>query len=165
MEFKFLIQSQVTAIELENIISLKKNHWDYSIEDHNDWIRKNIYENDIHVLMLENDVLVGYLNLIKTEVTINNESHQFLGIGNVCTKDKGRGYGKKLMMEVNNYLIVNTQSGILLCKDSLVKFYEKANWIIVNNSLKNQILYLNINFLLFNYHSKILNFSYSGRNF
>ncbi|MFE3871963.1 hypothetical protein ACFX5F_12100 [Flavobacterium sp. ZS1P70] len=165
MEFKFLLQSQITAIELESIVSLKKLHWDYSIEEHINWIKANIQADDIHVLMVENNELIGYLNLIKTQVIINSKTHPFLGIGNVCTRNKGKGYGKDLLTAINNYLIINSLNGILLCKNDLMGFYSKVNWVLVDDSIRDQNSYKNINFMLFNYEDEITDFKYSGRNF
>jgi hypothetical protein len=165
MEFKFLLQSQITAIELESIVSLKKLHWDYSIEEHINWIKANIQADDIHVLMVENNELIGYLNLIKTQVIINSKTHPFLGVGNVCTKNKGKGYGKDLLTAINNYLIINSLNGILLCKNDLMGFYSKVNWVLVDDSIRDQNSYKNINFMLFNYEDEITDFKYSGRYF
>ena len=165
MEFEFRHQSQLTEHEIEKIVSLKKLHWNYSAEEHKNWINNNLLKDDIHVLMLENEVIVGYLNLIQTAVILNNETRNFLGIGNVCSKEKGKGYGKKLLMEVNNYLVINKKKGILLCKDELTVFYKKSNWILLDKCLTSQVFSETINVLLFNIDCKIISFNYTGRNF
>jgi predicted GNAT family N-acyltransferase len=165
MEFQFHRQSQLTEQDIEKIVSLKKIHWDYTIEEHKNWINNNLRKDDIHVLMLENEVLVGYLNLIQTEVILNNETQSFLGIGNVCSKERGKGHGKKILMEVNNYLLVNNQLGILLCKDELTAFYKKYNWVLLDKCLASQVFSGTINVMLFNIDFKIVSFNYTGRIF
>ena len=106
MNFKFLEHSHIIENELLEIVALKKTHWHYSIEEHISWMQNNIKQDDTHVLMYnKEEVLVGYLNLIKTDVVINNMNYPFLGIGNVCSKEKGRGYGNELLIEVNKFLI------------------------------------------------------------
>lgn len=165
MEFEFLRQSQLTEQDIEKIVSLKKVHWNYSTKEHKNWISNNIDKDDIHVLMLDNEVLVGYLNLIQTEVILNNEAQPFLGIGNVCSKEIGKGYGKKLLMEVNNFLVANKQQGILLCKDELTAFYKKSDWLLLDKCLTSQVFSWNINVMLFNIDLKIMSFNYTERNF
>jgi hypothetical protein len=97
MEFKFYSNSEITKEQLDKIINLKMIHWDYSSIDHYNWIKNNIKPEDIHVLMFDDGILLGYLNLIQITIVINSEIHSFFGIGNVCSKDKGKGYGSFLI--------------------------------------------------------------------
>jgi hypothetical protein len=165
MEFKFYLHSQLPKIYLDQIIDLKKIHWDYSRVEHENWIKSNLKDNDLHVLMLEGDILVGYLNLIRTNILINNILNPFLGVGNVCSREKGRGYGKKLLVEINNYLITNKYHGVLLCKDKLIEFYKKSNWLLISKNLTEKSFESKINVMLFNYNLKIQSFIYTGCNF
>lgn len=165
MEFVFLVQSQLTEQDLEKIISLKKIHWNYSTEEHKNWINNNIKKDDIHVLMLENEVLVGYMNLIQTEVFLNNEIQHFLGIGNVCSLEKGLGYGRELLIGVQNYLFENNYKGILFCKDKLVGFYTKFGWTLIDGSKIISKNYKNVNVMFYNVDTNINRVEYDGRNF
>lgn len=165
MQFKFCKHSQINQQELEKIVDLKKRHWNYASKEHLNWIERNIKAEDIHVLMFEKEELVAYLNLINTEVVIDDTLQPFIGIGNVCSREKGKGYGKKLIIEVNDFVTGIKQNAILLCKDNLVEFYKKFNWTLVDKSLTNQGLDKNINVMLFNYDKKIISFKYTGRNF
>jgi len=128
MQFKFCKHSQIAQQELEKIVDLKKRHWNYTSEEHLNWIERNIKAEDIHVLMFEKDELVAYLNLINTEVIINNTVQPFIGIGNVCSSEKGKGYGSLLIKEVGQYLVHQNIAGILLCNDDLIDFYLKNGW-------------------------------------
>lgn len=165
MEFKFCPHSQLNSQELEKIVDLKKRHWNYSSEEHVNWIQNNINDEDIHVLMFEKEELVAYLNLINTEVIINDTIQFFIGIGNVCSKEKGKGYGGLLINEVNQYLIVQKKLGILLCKVDLIDFYKKYNWKLVNEVLTGNSIGGNVKIMLFNYENEIITFQYLGRNF
>ena len=71
MYFKFRLQSELSNKELDAIINLKKNHWDYSYMEHFNWIKNNIKSDDIHVLMFEDELLVAYLNLINAKVGLS----------------------------------------------------------------------------------------------
>lgn len=165
MNFKFIKHSQIEDHHLKEIVSLKKIHWDYSTEEHTKWIQNNIHEDDIHVLMLDNDILVGYLNLVKIDVLINNISYPFLGIGNVCSKEKRKGYGNELLIEVNKFLIDNHQRGMLFCKDNLIDFYKKFKWQLIDKVLIDQPIFKNINIMLFNFDSSTRFLLYDGKFF
>ncbi|WP_281310647.1 hypothetical protein [Flavobacterium flavigenum] len=165
MKFNFCTQSQLTEQNLKSIVNLKKKHWDYSEEEHKRWINNNINGEDIHVLMFQNEILIGYLNLIHAEVILNNEGHFFLGIGNVCSLEKGLGYGKELLVGMQKYLDQNNFKGILFCKDNLVDFYNKFGWKLVP---KNKIIsenLKNVNVMFYNIDDNIECVAYKGRNF
>lgn len=165
MKFQFILHSQITNEILSQIINLKKNHWDYSFEQHKEWIFENINYKDIHVLMFDNEKAVAYMNLIKIEVVINDKVMPFLGIGNVCSKEKGKGYGKELLLGVNSFLKDEKHYGLLLCKNELVAFYSKYNWITIDKTIiKNEKL-KEINMMVFNLEDEIVSLNYEGRNF
>lgn len=165
MQFKFCRHSQISQQELEKIVDLKKTHWNYSSDEHLNWIEQNLKTEDIHVLMFEKEKLVAYLNLVNTEVLINVNVQAIIGIGNVCSAEKGKGYGSKLIKEVNQYLFQQKKQGMLLCKDSLVGFYKKYAWILVDKILTTRGAYGNISIMLFNYEDAIISFNYKGNNF
>lgn len=118
---------------LNDIIEVKRLSWNYSLEDHLNWIENNIRDDDYHFLLIEDDKLVAYINLVYVVVFKEDTLIPFLGIGNVCSREKGLGYGKSIMLELNNYLIVNELRGILFCQKSLVPFYSKYGWSTTNN--------------------------------
>lgn len=132
MRFEFLKHSEITEKKLGDVIFLKNIHWPYSEDEHLNWIKKNLNFNDIHVLVYEESDLVAYLNLIESKVTIENKNHVFLGIGNVCSKVKSKGYGSLLIKEVDKYIVQQNKAGILLCKDSLVDFYLRNDWELLD---------------------------------
>lgn len=134
MQFKFCKHSQINQQELEKIVDLKKKHWNYAPEEHLRWMALNLKGEDIHVLMFENEELVAYLNLINAEVIINDAVQSFIGIGNVCSSNKGKGHGSLLIKEVDQYLACKKKTGILLCKDSLVGFYLKNGWKLLDKN-------------------------------
>jgi hypothetical protein len=164
-EFKFIPQKSISKNYLQAIVKLKALHWKYSDDQHLDWIEKNLNQDDIHILLLEKSTIVGYLNLVNITVLINNCETKFLGVGNVCTRSSGLGYGKQLLLGLNCYLDSNKLNGILLCKDELVPLYAKYDWRLV---LKEQITTPSlkiINVMLYNYNKAIELLEYNGRNF
>lgn len=151
--------------KLLEIIDIKSVRWNYSAEQHLDWIHKNIQANDIHILLYLENQLIAYTNLVNVSAEINNEKKiSFKGIGNVCTLASGKGYGNLLMEAVNKILIQNNWKGILFCKDHLVKYYEKFSWKLVESS-KIKSDFNEINMMIFNCESPITTLHYQDRNF
>ena len=130
---RILKHNEVDENTLLDIVYLKSLSWNYSIEQHLSWIQQNIRDEDLHFLMYDNNILVGYLNLVDVFVDNDNDKIPFLGVGNVCTKNKGKGDGLRLMRETNHFLQENGFKGLLFCKQQLVKFYEKSGWRIIKN--------------------------------
>jgi predicted GNAT family N-acyltransferase len=146
---------------LNDIISIKQLSWKYSTSEHLNWINNNIKDNDYHFLLFKSKEIVAYLNL--TNITIDNKNSPipFLGIGNVCTKYKGIGLGKELMTETNVFINSNGFNGLLFCKNHLVDFYKKCNWIHINNLHPNE----ETNTMIFNYNLDTSFFKYNGKIF
>jgi len=162
IEHKFLEQEV-----LESIIEIKSVRWAYSKAEHLAWINENISENDYHVIMFDDDQIVGYLNLVRGEVQINKKKLSFLGVGNVCTKKSGFGYGKDILEFTNEIISSTDKVGILFCKDHLLNFYRKYGWQLIEK-MKVRLLndnQLYINTMVFNFPSSVEELIYLGKIF
>lgn len=120
-----------TAV-MERVIILKQCAWPYPKDSQMKWIRANLKDNDLHVILKEDDKDVAYLNLCDVHCEINNIYVKCWGIGNVCSSIKGKGYGKKLMEYTNEWLMKNNQIGLLFCHESVAEFYAKCGWLLTN---------------------------------
>jgi predicted GNAT family N-acyltransferase len=153
MKIHFIKHSDLENYYLLKIINLKNQHWHYSTQQHENWIKDNIDKDDYHLLLTDGkDNLLAYLNMSNLLVLQNPETQiSGLGIGNVCV-DKGfnnKGLGL-LLMQIANYHIKNLEKqGFLLCKTSLVSFYKKANWqlfdgefLINQENIEAKLMYL-----------------------
>lgn len=125
--------SDVSRKELKEIIKVKTFAWPYSYNKQIEWIRNHLKESDIHVLLSHNNVFVAYLNLISIDLKINGIMYSSLGVGNVCAKEKGKGWGKELMMQSNTVLVKENKIGLLFCKEVLVSFYALCKWGVIDN--------------------------------
>ncbi|WP_321317226.1 GNAT family N-acetyltransferase [Labilibaculum sp.] len=151
----------VSDDEVLRICNIKSAFGAYSIESQEEWMDNHLKNNDIHFLLYENNELIAYLNLIDIHISINSELINAYGIGNVCSKINGRGYGKKLLLELNNFLLSNNKIAYLFCKDSLVDFYKKYNWILLKND-NSKIIQNDIKSMLFNFSGEIDCLEYRG---
>lgn len=147
--------------KLHEIINIKKLSWDYSDDQHIEWMKHNIKDNDYHFMLFDESELIGYMNLVEVHINDSNINIPFYGIGNVCSKYKGRGDGKKIMIEVNDFLDRNSYNGILFCKEHLVDFYLKFGWKIIDNLYPNE----NVFTMIYNYNGDTSNFVYNDRLF
>ena len=132
MIIDFVAHESISSSVLRKICRLKKQHWDYSIKDQIVWINSNLRNEDFHLILkdLGNDNILGYMNLINLNVTINDKIQKMIGIGNVCV-DKNyqlNGYGFLLMKVAEYYLRKENTNGILLCREKLLPFYDTIRW-------------------------------------
>ena len=114
---------EISFSNLNEIVKIKTKAWNYSFQEQKLWIENNLCSNDIHILLLRDNEYVAYLNLIDIEIFIDNIHFKGYGVGNVCSIEKGKGYGKELMKLLNNKIIEENRVGLLFCKDNLVDFY------------------------------------------
>lgn len=158
---KIIKHKNISDTELHDIILIKNLHWPYSNEQHLKWMSNNLTSDDVHFLIYTSEKLIAYMNLVNVVAILDNISIPFLGVGNVCTKYKGSGDGAKLMQSANNFILQNNKRGLLFCRDQLVVFYKKYEWIEVNNIYKN----INVSTMIFNCTEVVSNFEYKDRLF
>ena len=167
MQIQYILHNEISAEKLLDIIKVKSASWNYSIDEHLQWINKNLVDDDIHTIMFndENEIS-AYLNLIKIELIINNERRTGYGIGNVCAFKKGNGDGAKLIKEVNSYLTDRNFVGLLFCKEALIRFYQQFGWMQVQKKVKNiAVIDTMVKTMIFNYDNPIFDLLYEGKSF
>jgi hypothetical protein len=139
MEIKFITHSECSEDLLYNICTLKKQHWDYPVAEQIRWFNDNLSGNDIHVCIFDGENLIAYTTLVNIKYHIeDNAELDGLGIGSVCvdTNYLNKKYGFFVVQIVSAFIRQKGLVGILLCKDELVSFYEKNNWIKFTGELK-----------------------------
>lgn len=164
--FKIIPHKDLKHKYLDEIIQVKSIAWPYSYEKQIDWIYTNIKDCDNHVLMYLDELLIAYLNLIEIEFTIDGNLKNGYGIGNVCAREKSKGFGKELIVKTNSYLIQKNRIGLLFCKETLVDFYKSNNWILIEkkkitlsfNSKTNKTM-------IFNWNEDFQHIEFLGKSF
>lgn len=166
LNITFTLHQDISDNLLDEIISLKSVAWPYPYEEHKKWLNNNLKACDLHVLLSENKKYMAYLNLIDIEVKINKKTHKLLGLGNVCTLIKGKGYGRQLMQQTNQYMKNNKKTGLLFCKKPLDEFYNKTGWSLIDKK-KIKLAYDNkiIETMIYNNYIEINTLSYKGKLF
>lgn len=167
--FKFQItkNADVTAQLLDGICNIKSIAWPYNIESQKNWIKQNLLGEDLHVLMYSDTKLVAYLNLVHVNLEVDGINIKAMGVGNVCASEKSMGYGGKLLLETNRFLLKEKVVGILFCKEYLVDFYSKYDWkpFLRKNISFKKAQEITFETMLFNAADKIGKIVYSDRFF
>lgn len=120
---------------LERIIKLKQCAWPYPKDSQMTWIQKNLKDDDLHIILMQAGRDVAYLNLCKVYSEINGEERSCMGIGNVCSVEKGKGYGNRLMRVTNEWLKSNEKTGLLFCHSNVEIFYSKCDWVKIDKDV------------------------------
>ena len=136
----YIKHSDITEIYINEIIAIKSAAWQYSDKSHREWLSKNLKSSDIHVFLYMKERVVAYLNLISIELNVNTIKVSGLGVGNVCAFEKGKSWGTELMSRVNTFIKKNNCIGLLFCKNTLIEFYQKQNWSVLEHSNCNLLI-------------------------
>ena len=150
---------------LEDICNIKSKRWNYTQDQCKVWIEENLEEDDYHLCIYIKNNIIAYMNFVFIEAKVNDSIIPFVGIGNVCTAESGKGYGDLLMKEVNKIIEEKSWKGILFCKDALVPYYEKYNWELVDLNCITSEEIKKHNTMLYNLEKPIASFEYTGRKF
>ena len=134
--FKSVISEKLTNNEIRQICLLKDKQWKFGLRSQLKWYKNNIKKFDLHNLFYIKSKLVGYTLLGKRTCQIKNlkKNIYYLLFDTMVIDTKYRGMKfSDLLMTFNNSII--KQSGFfsfLICKNELVNFYKKNNWIKLN---------------------------------
>lgn len=154
--------SMATPAFIKQVIAIKNIAWPHSEESQLAWIEVSLKPEDLHCILLKNEQPVGYVNLVNEQLTKEDGSLVWIwGIGNVCVIKKGEGYGVALMKKTNEFIILTKRIGLLLCRNSLVRFYEKCGWKVNQNLME---LHDGIFAMTYNFDNEV-NYKYRGRFF
>jgi len=114
------------------ICKLKDSQWSFGIKSQLEWFKNNIKKNDIHNLLYIKSKLVGYTLLRRRSFNTKNQIKKKYILFDTITIHKEYRNKKlsNLIMIFNNTIIKETVLfSFLICKNDLVGFYKKNNWI------------------------------------
>ena len=72
MRFLVVKNQNLKKSLIKKIINLKKEEWKYSLKSHLSWFKKNLKKNDIHILLLKKNYLIGYNALRHRSICVYN---------------------------------------------------------------------------------------------
>ena len=131
MELEIIKHSNISQEDLLRVIDIKNAAWPHPIESQLKWIVENQSKDDLHVILKDSNENLAYMDLCPVSAVVDDHQMRFMGIGNVCSKTKGKGHGGILIALVNKYLEDNNLKGMLFCKDHVMRFYTHYGWQVI----------------------------------
>ena len=127
--------SKLNKNKIIQISNLKNTQWSFGINPQLEWFKNNIKKNDIHNLLYLKSKLIGYTLLRRRSFNNNNKlkKRYLLFDTLIIHKDYRNKKLSNLLMIFNNAIIRKTGLfSFLICKNDLVGFYKKYDWIKLN---------------------------------
>ena len=122
--------------DILGIVKLKNSHWNFGISSQLKWFKnqKNVFKDDFHLFLTKTEKIIGYVQLGKRKYVLNSKENSYYLFRTliVLKKERDEKLAKKIMHEVSNFIKKRKLPSFLLCKKSLIKFYEKYGWINLN---------------------------------
>jgi hypothetical protein len=96
---------------------------------------KETYNNTIFFLLKDENKILSMGGLMNVEpVLFNNNNYSLLGFVEVVANIKGKGYGKRVITAMRDYLVAYNKSGIGFTKSKNIGFYEACGLSVDANS-------------------------------
>ena len=136
---RFEYSTNLSSRKVEQIITLKDTYWDYGDDSQYRWFKKNVTAYDGHVLMYQDEDLIGYTMLRKRQYKILNENAiiegQYLHFDTMIIRSDKRGkrLGNLLMKKSQKIIYNSNLLSFLLCESHMVKYYERFKWKVIKN--------------------------------
>lgn len=134
MKFILTNHDELTEKQLYNIANIKSQHWVYPIDSQIDWIQNVYKKSDTHIFLMDNDVLIGYVAIAEISIVADEKNLNVFGISCLCVDKRylNKGYGSLIMERALRFAKDNEKSICLLCKEKLVRFYERCGYVAIN---------------------------------
>jgi hypothetical protein len=97
--------------------------------------KRTNFEKDVFFTVSEDDV-VSLGRLRPVVISLDNKNYDILGIADIVSVIKGRGYGKMLLKSMLKYLKQKNKTGIGFCLSKNSVFYEKSKFKITKDMAK-----------------------------
>ncbi len=127
----------------KKILNLKKTHYKFSLNSQKKWFKKNVNDNDIHIVLMMNKDVVGYNLLRENKCLIESNKKKFLNTififdTLIINKNfRNKGFSKIIMKKSNRIINAKKNLSILVCFENLIMFYKKFDWrILAKKKLK-----------------------------
>lgn len=134
MTFNVIIKTiqELTDEELQQLNEASKREFLVSLPP------RKILEsgNRKYFLILNDKNVLAMGQLLPVEpILFNNEEFYISGIGGIIANEKGKGYGRQIMVSIRNELISQDKTGVGFCKLKNKGFYEKCGFKTNTSSL------------------------------
>ncbi|MBI3385111.1 GNAT family N-acetyltransferase [Candidatus Gottesmanbacteria bacterium] len=105
--------------------------------------KSDLGDNHFFLLKAGEKILAAGILISVQPVNFNKEIFSILGIGGIIANERGKGYGKKIMLAVRKYLAKKNISGVGFCGEYNSDFYQKCGFQTDRDSIRRFIYYEN----------------------
>jgi len=138
ISLKILKLQQLDKKLIKNICNLKRTFWKFSLNSHLIWFKNFVKKNDVHILLYNKKILIGY-NLLRTRTFFKNSyktSNKYFYFDTliIAKKYRGKNFSKRI---IEKSLKISKKSDlpiILICQKKSVNFYKKYEFELINNN-------------------------------
>jgi|MDTG01.5.fsa_nt_gb hypothetical protein len=149
-------KNDLSEKKIDNICKLKLTFWKYSYNQHMNWFKSKIHNNDLHFCCENSNLLLGY-NSLRNQISYTKfkKFNYFLFDTFIIKKNfRNKGLAKKIMNKNISFLRKNKKIAFLQCEKKHIKFYSNLKWKIFKSDKK----FININ-IRHNMQLMFVNFS------
>ncbi len=151
MKIKILKKEKIKKKLKIDLCKLKKTFWNYSLKSHVEWFNKNVEKNDINILLLNKENLIGYNLLRKRNYhligdKIKKKSFFYFDTLIVKKEFRKKNLSKKILNKSTSISRKSNLPLILICKKQHISFYKKFNFKLLK---KNNIKFMDHKFNLY----------------
>ena len=125
------------------ILTLKKKHYKFSLSSQKKWFKKNVNDNDIHIILTIDKKVIGYNLLRENKCMIESGKKKILNTififdTLIINKNfRNKGFSKIIMKKSNGIINTKKKLSILVCFKNLATFYKQFHWrILTRKKLK-----------------------------
>ena len=122
----------------KKIFKLKSSYWNFNLHQQNIWHKKNIFDDDIHIILKFEQDVIGYVMLrVGNFLSKNPNKKKFLYFDTLIIDKSFRGlnYSNILMKKTINLSKRLNVPMFLICKKETIKFYKKYKWKLLNKKM------------------------------
>lgn len=99
------------------------------------------FEADFFLLKDDFDRILAFAKLEEIEILFSGRYYPIMKFSMLVSPDGGKGYGKKVMREVEKYVETQDKTALGFCETTLVPFYKKCGFEVLS-FVDNQFYYL-----------------------
>ncbi len=142
MKIKVLKKNYIKKKLKIDICKLKKTFWNYSLKSHKEWFNKNVKKNDINILLLNKENLIGYNLLRKRNYyletnKIKKKDYYYFDTLIIRKEFRKKNLSKKILSKSISISKKSNLPLILICKKQHVGFYKKFSFkLLKKNNIK-----------------------------
>ena len=163
IKYKIIKNKNINNKQIEDISRLKDSFWKYGLKSQKKFLKSNNKSNDLHILAFKEKKIIGYVNLKIKKLrknSVNKESQFFLFDGFIVDKSfRNMQIGQNLIEICKNKSRKRKMPILLLCKKSILGFYENFNFKIIS---KRKFFFINHQYkgILMHYNLKMKNINF-----